>query len=596
MPSAIRRLFNFSNKKKSHHGAKFHEFHGYDTNQRLPAYPTIAQTFAHQPQYFQQQLPQQQNQQQFAISYQNQHYQQAQPQQHSFSHRQQLQFQQQNSLVQSPPQQLVPALPTNPNQQCHCQQCAAVNINQLGYGQQQAQLANLGPPQTTVTSPVRSPPQIQLIDSQIPMQPAALPAQVMVPTHPIQPQPPQHQNQPLHQQQQQGYLLQNDHQVVQLQQQQPPCDQTVHQPPHQQPQFNSVGVEISRQYSHQVNEYNPQPAQCACHHCPSQAQRVQPAQNQQSIHQPHMLPQMNEPPHSMCVPPMAHQHPDLGPHNNICQHQMIPEQVARNSVMQRPCESQYSNTTKACPNHNQNLNSSMIMSSSTPRARCAEQDQQLQQQLTHVDTNQQYTNTSTVGAPQFHYHTIQTNQCQAKKQAAHQQHRMHSMHQQSAQSYEQLNNDQMFHVIQPATQVNARLHEFPRYANVQSIIDESIQTRRAADRSSKYQEHVYCNQKSGLTLPEYEPPPAYAVFLENKRSYMMSLTGQHMTHHSESQVSQKTKDSSYENLRRFSPYGNLGEDRQEPPLASQTWSDNCSPLLATEMKEDNGRANASLVY
>lgn len=97
---------------------------------------------------------------------------------------------------------------------------------------------------------------------------------------------------------------------------------------------------------------------------------------------------------------------------------------------------------------------------------------------------------------------------------------------------------------------------------MQSIMDESMRTNTNS-QSEKYHEHVYYNQKPEYTLPPYKPPPDYDTFMDSKQIYTNESNGQSMTYHSESQASQRTKDSSYENLRAtFSPYSNLGTGRR----------------------------------
>jgi len=101
------------------------------------------------------------------------------------------------------------------------------------------------------------------------------------------------------------------------------------------------------------------------------------------------------------------------------------------------------------------------------------------------------------------------------------------------------------------------------------LFDDSLHTQSNSSQP-KYQEHVYCNQKAPeFTLPPYEEPPDYATFMERKRAYALESAGQHMTYRSESLAWQRTKDSSYENLRtKFSPYSNLGFGKQEPGYTS----------------------------
>ena len=132
------------------------------------------------------------------------------------------------------------------------------------------------------------------------------------------------------------------------------------------------------------------------------------------------------------------------------------------------------------------------------------------------------------------------------------------------------------HVSRPQSQqqqVESKSHDFSRYANMQSLMDDSMQSHKANGNQSKFQEHVYCNQKPDVSLPPYEPPPSYELYIERRKMYATNAcvsNGQHMTHHSESLVLQRVKDSSYENLRnQFSPsYGNLGIGRQEPGYTS----------------------------
>lgn len=125
--------------------------------------------------------------------------------------------------------------------------------------------------------------------------------------------------------------------------------------------------------------------------------------------------------------------------------------------------------------------------------------------------------------------------------------------------------------------------DFSRYANVNSLLDRPstdtflnsiISTSKPAMvnyKEAKYKEHVYCNQKTikESTLPPYIHPPDYATFMQSKKMAAFDLHGRHTSHHSESLVSQRVKDSNYENLKsKHSLYGNVGLYKQEPGFTS----------------------------
>jgi hypothetical protein len=266
--------------------------------------------------------------------------------------------------------------------------------------------------------------------------------------------------------------------------------------------------------------------QCTCQHCPCQQQQQQP-QPQQQPQQEHQqqLPALSS--QQQFTPQLDHVQT-----NGTCQHQMAGSIV----------------------NNGTNLNAN--------------------QQAAQIQNNP-------------HNHVIQ----QQQQQHHHQHHRVQSIHQQTPQPVPQQTHQSLHmtahlaqltyqdHLHSPEVisqqqqrqnerqierQVESRAHDYSRYANVQSLMyNPQVQPSIDYNQSSKYQEHVYYNQKP--ELPPYQHPPDYETFIKNRKMYAVV---QHMTNHSESLVLHNAKDSSYENLKKSSLYSNLGFNREESSYTS----------------------------
>lgn len=526
MPSikSLNKYFPF-NKKKGH-SAKIHEYHGYDNLRQSAYHPGTPNT--------------------------NQY----QPPPHTISHRHLLP---QQLLMQPALQQHIPqaqqVLPNGLVNQCQCQHCSfqAHHQQQQNHQHQQHQFQQI---QTNQQNGI-GPAQVQIISPQpqmsIQMQ-SQSPAQI------------QH------------------HQQCQSQQ---PC------------QFQSP----AHQYvSHQVNEHvqtAPPVTQCVCQHCPFshqhqqplspqqlqpqqlQPQQLQPQQlqpQQQIYHQQHQSP-MNQQHQQMQSPQqqiVSPQHSEFTPTNISCQHHNSSNHL-NNQLQMHQQHHTYNHTiqsqTQICPSNQQQQQQQFtpsVLSSSTPGPQQQQFSHQHPPQFQHQPVDQLNS--------QFHYHTIQPHQYQQQKIQQHQQQqqqhfRVQSLNQQQPQINYQSQHVHQQNTVQPNVQTQVHTSQQPQvessYANMQSLMKHSLENHKVRQIQSKFQEHVYYNQKPEFTLPPYEHPPDYNTFMKGRRLETAEFNGQHMTHHSESLVMQKTKDSSYENLRtKCSPYGNLGIGRHEPGLTS----------------------------
>jgi len=598
MPS-IKKFLPWSKKKA--HGSNFHEFHGYDNLRHTTYSPTSPALGGHHHPHLQQQYQQ----------YTHPHH-QTQPPPHSLAHKQHLNQQQvfmqsrqapayvnqqQQPLLQSQQQVVTYQHQSQPQMQQqqqsalapHCQQCSIVHVPSQHSLQPQNSIA---PNATTMV-----PPNVSHMHLGMPNQNFGHQQQrLMPPQSMISPTSNQHHQHP--QQPQNLAAIQSMN-----------ADQTVcqHQNHQQQQQTNCQCHDLVQNYvnhnQHQANgmpHYQPTPTQnavtsphCVCvHHC---------VNNQNNHENNHIM--MN----GQQISEISHETAN----NFLCQHQVMDNAQLQQNLLSSQAPSHNKSTVlpalmpspvalaPTTPNYNQqHAQHSQLVNPHQMTQQVLTQHQHQQQSDPIVNIQQhQHQDFHTLQPTQYQQnklyllHQDQITQQQQQQQHQHQhnhcaqqQHISNMLHQ--SMQVEQISQPQMqvsYQNQQPTNKFEmsevlheSTLNESSRYANIPLRCDsvksspQKTATTTCSSQSTKFEDHVYCNQSQKFTLPPYSPPPDYETFVRNRRMYSTNDTnnGQHMTYHSESIVLDRTNNSGYENLKGTPPYGNFVFGRQGPGYTS----------------------------